>query len=195
MLEALSKDINSLSNNRKSRCLRQFADKVEARGLITSSQLSGCKLCFSSAFEKDHMKDALVLIQLLANHQCRYNTKVSENDYYVATKEELDLTDILEHTRYHLALHNAETGCKVISFDELYKMLEEYQNFDLLIGVEESNIRNMLRFYGGDPKHKIKKLLSYTKKGGDIADPWYTDEFSVTYNEILYGCTELLKTF
>ena len=123
MLEALSKNINSLSNNRKSRCLMQFADKVEARGPIISSQLSGCKLCFSSAFEKDHIKDALVLIQLLADHWCRYNTKVSENDYYVATKEELDLIDIPEHTRYYSALHNAKTGCKVISFDELYKML------------------------------------------------------------------------
>lgn len=71
---------------------------------------------------------------------------------------------------------------------------EDYQNFDLLIGMEESNIRNMLRFYGGDPEHKIKKLLSYTKEGRDIADPWYTGEFSVTYDEILYGCTELLKT-
>lgn len=35
----------------------------------------------------------------------------------------MDLIDIPEHTRYYSALHNAKTGCKVISFDELYKML------------------------------------------------------------------------
>lgn len=123
MLEALSNNINSLSNNRKSRCLMQFAEKVQARGAIISSQLSGCKLCFSSAFEKDNIKDALILIQLLADHGCQYHTKVSENDYYVATQEELELIEVPEHTRYYSALHNTETVCKVVSFDKLYEML------------------------------------------------------------------------
>lgn len=123
MLEALSKNVNSLSNARKERCFRQFVEKVVATGPINSSKLLGCKLCFSSAFERNSIKEALVLVQLLTNHGCQYNTKVSENDYYVATKEELELTEVDEHTRYYSALHNTETNCKVISFDDLFALL------------------------------------------------------------------------
>lgn len=132
MIESLSKNINSLSNNKKDACIRQFAKKVEARGEIIKSELTGCKLCFSPIFEKENVKDTLVLIQLLADHGCRYNLKVSENDYYVATQEELVLTEINEHTRYYSALHNADSGCKIISFADLFNMLsmteEEIKN-------------------------------------------------------------------
>lgn len=123
MLEALSKNVNSLSNGRKAKCIKQFAEKVEAQGPIINSKVSGCKLCFSTAFEKSNIKDVLVLIQLLADHGCQYNTKVSENDFYVATQEELETSEVEEHTRYYSALHNTETLCKVISFNQLYEML------------------------------------------------------------------------
>ena len=122
MLEALSRNVNSLSNNRKSRCLMQFAEKVEPRGSVITSEISGCQLCFSSSFEKTNIKDALVLIQLLADRACRYCTKVSEDDFYVATPDELSLTEIPPHTRYYAA-HGSSGKCKVITFEELYKML------------------------------------------------------------------------
>ncbi|MBO5417282.1 MAG: low molecular weight phosphotyrosine protein phosphatase, partial [Clostridia bacterium] len=47
----------------------------------------------------------------------------------------------------------------------------DYDEYDLIIGMDGANIRNMHRLFGGDPKGKIKKLLDYAD-GGDISDPW-----------------------
>lgn len=123
MLEALAKNPDALSNKRKEMCLKQFAKNVKANAPIKNSKLSGSKLCFSSSFEKYNFKDTLVLIQMLANYNCHYNMKMSENEYYVATQEELDSTEINERTRYYSALHNKEKEHTVITFDELYEIL------------------------------------------------------------------------
>lgn len=68
----------------------------------------------------------------------------------------------------------------------------DYSRFDLLIGMDEWNIRNMTRICGGDPERKIHKLLDYTKRKGDVADPWYTGNFEATWRDVLEGCQELL---
>lgn len=70
----------------------------------------------------------------------------------------------------------------------------DYDRFDLLIGMDEWNIRNMLRICGGDPKEKIHKLLDYTKRRGDVADPWYTGDFDATWRNVTEGCQCLLDT-
>ena len=69
----------------------------------------------------------------------------------------------------------------------------DYNRFDLLIGMDEWNIRNMLRITGGDPMNKIRKLLDYTDRPGDVADPWYTGDFEEAYQDILKGCRALLR--
>lgn len=71
---------------------------------------------------------------------------------------------------------------------------DDYGKYDLFIGMDSANIRNMHRILGGDPEGKIRKLMDYTDRGGDVADPWYTRSFDVTYRDVLEGCTELLKT-
>ena len=68
----------------------------------------------------------------------------------------------------------------------------DYNRFDLLIGMDEWNIRNMLRITGGDPMNKIRKLLDYTDRPGDVADPWYTGDFEATWRDCLEGCMALL---
>ena len=68
----------------------------------------------------------------------------------------------------------------------------DYAEFDLLIGMDSANIRNMHRICGGDPEGKIRKLMDYAG-GGDVADPWYTDRFDVTYRDIEAGCRALLE--
>ncbi len=68
----------------------------------------------------------------------------------------------------------------------------DYDKYDLFIGMDSNNIRNMQRILKGDIKGKIRKLLDYCG-GGDVADPWYTGDFSVTYSDILRGCTALLN--
>ena len=67
----------------------------------------------------------------------------------------------------------------------------DYAEYDLLIGMDSANIRNMHRICGGDPDGKIRKLLDYAG-GGDVADPWYTDRFDVTYRDVVAGCRALL---
>ena len=69
----------------------------------------------------------------------------------------------------------------------------DYDKYDLLIGMDSANIRNMTRICGGDPAGKIHRLLDYTARPGDVADPWYTGDFSTTWRDITEGCRGLLK--
>ena len=69
---------------------------------------------------------------------------------------------------------------------------QDYEKYDYIIGMEESNIRNILRIVGNDKDNKIYKLLDFSKNSRDIADPWYTGNFTVTYNDIVEGCTGFL---
>ncbi len=69
----------------------------------------------------------------------------------------------------------------------------DYEKYDYLIGMDDANIRNMMRTVGGDPEHKIHKLLEYAGSGRAIADPWYTGDFDVTYADVVEGCTALLE--
>ena len=68
----------------------------------------------------------------------------------------------------------------------------DYDAFDLLIGMDTWNIRNMERISGGDPQHKIHRLLDYTQRSGDVADPWYTGNFEATWRDVSEGCQALL---
>lgn len=69
----------------------------------------------------------------------------------------------------------------------------DYDEFDFLIGMDTQNIRNMYRILGEDPEQKVYKLLDFTERKGDIADPWYTGNFDLTYRDVLDGCRGLLK--
>ena len=70
----------------------------------------------------------------------------------------------------------------------------DYHHYDLFLGMDSANLRNMLRILGGDPEDKVHLLLDYTPRPGDIADPWYTGNFDQTYDDILEGCTALLRS-
>ena len=69
----------------------------------------------------------------------------------------------------------------------------DYAEYDLLIGMDRYNLRNMLRIAGGDPEGKIHSLLEYAGSSRDIADPWYTGNFDETYADVVEGCTALLE--
>ncbi|MBQ3006396.1 MAG: low molecular weight phosphotyrosine protein phosphatase [Clostridia bacterium] len=68
----------------------------------------------------------------------------------------------------------------------------DYGNYDLFIGMDSMNIRNMHRILGSDPDGKIRKLMEFTDRGGDVADPWYSGRFDVAYRDIYDGCEALL---
>ena len=69
----------------------------------------------------------------------------------------------------------------------------DYENYDLLIGMDRSNFRNMQRICGGDSEGKIHLLLDFTDRGGEVADPWYTGNFDATWRDAQDGCRGLLQ--
>ena len=70
---------------------------------------------------------------------------------------------------------------------------DDYPLYDYLIGMDQWNIKNMHRISGGDPEGKIQRLLDFTDRPGDIADPWYTGNFEQTYTDVYEGCEALLN--
>ena len=72
---------------------------------------------------------------------------------------------------------------------------EDYENFDMILCMEDYNIRNLRHVLGEEimqqdaalPQPKIRRLLSH-----DVADPWYTGDFETTYQDLIEGCRALL---
>lgn len=69
----------------------------------------------------------------------------------------------------------------------------DYDQYDLLIGMDRANLRNMHRICGGDFAGKLHLLMDYTDHPGDVADSWYTDDFETTWRDVLEGCEGLLE--
>ena len=95
--------------------------------------------------------------------------------------------------RRKLAEHGI--GCQGHAARQLTRA--DYQRFDLLVGMDSANIRNMNRICGGDPEGKIVKLLdlvatSSNRYGCDVSDPWYTGDFEATWQDVLQGCQALI---
>ncbi len=70
---------------------------------------------------------------------------------------------------------------------------EEYKEYDLFAVMDDNNVRNIMRIFGADPDGKVKKLMDFTPRGGNVADPWYTGDFETTFRDILEGCKGLLN--
>ena len=70
---------------------------------------------------------------------------------------------------------------------------QDYADYDLLIGMDTQNLRNMQRICGGDPDGKLRLLLAYTGQTRNVADPWYTDDFDAAWQDIAFGCRTLLE--
>lgn len=115
-----------------------------------------------------------------------------DNKFYIesaATSTEEIGNEVYPPAKRKLAEH--DISCKGKTARQMTR--NDYQRFDLLIGMDDWNIRNMTRIAGGDPENKIRKLLDYTSRRGDVADPWYTGDFEATWRDVLEGCSELLK--
>lgn len=69
----------------------------------------------------------------------------------------------------------------------------DYEKYDLFICMDSRNVVNAKRIIGSDPQNKLCKLMDYTPRGGDVADPWYTERFDVTYRDVYDGCAALLS--
>lgn len=69
---------------------------------------------------------------------------------------------------------------------------EDYRRYDRIIGMDRWNMQNMLRVFGGDPEGKLQLLSAYGSWEGDVADPWYSGDFELTYRQVTEGCRGLL---
>lgn len=114
------------------------------------------------------------------------------DDFYIesaATSTEEIGNSVYPPARRKLAEHgiacNGKTARQMTRSD--------YQRFDLLIGMDSYNIRNMERICGGDPEGKIHLLMDFTPEAHDVADPWYTGDFEATWQDVLQGCQCLLR--
>lgn len=70
---------------------------------------------------------------------------------------------------------------------------KDYNNFDYILGMEQRNINNILRVVGEDKENKVHRLLDFSETPRDIADPWYTGNFEITYNDVEEGCNKFLE--
>lgn len=115
-----------------------------------------------------------------------------ENEYYVesaATSTEEIGNSIYPAAKHCLQVHG-------IAFDPGKRARQvtsdDYESFDRIVCMDELNLRWLKRIIPQDPEGKIRLLMSYAGKARDVADPWYTGDFTTAYNDILAGCKGLL---
>ena len=116
-----------------------------------------------------------------------------ENDFHIesaATSTEEIGNSVYPPARRKLAEHGI--SCQGKTARQMTR--SDYYRYDLLVGMDSRNIRNMNRICGSDPDGKIVMLMDYTDRPGDVADPWYTGDFETTWRDVLEGCQGLLDS-
>ena len=91
--------------------------------------------------------------------------------------------------RRKLAEHGIRCGGKTAR----QMTAEDYRRYDLLIGMDGRNLANMRRICGGDPDGKMHLLMDFTRRPGEVADPWYTGDFDAAWRDVTEGCRGLLQ--
>ena len=98
-------------------------------------------------------------------------------DTYLGTKEKLDEMGIPYEKRRAVQITH-----------------DDYDRYDLIIGMDAENMRDLGRLSQGDPRGKCHLLLTFAGETRDVADPWYTGDFDATYRDVRAGCQGLLET-
>ena len=115
-----------------------------------------------------------------------------QDEFYIdsaATSNEEIGNGVHHGTRRKLAQENIHCG----NHRAVKLTKQDYYKYDYIIGMDTENIRNIGRIVGNDVDNKIYKLLDFAGETGDIADPWYTGNFDVTYDDVVRGCKGLMK--
>lgn len=114
-----------------------------------------------------------------------------EDHFYIASaatsREEIG-NPVHHGTRNKLRQH----GISVSGKYAVQMEKRDYGKYDYILGMDKYNISNMLRILGGDPDGKVRRLMDFTSRPRDVADPWYTGDFDATYDDIMEGCEALL---
>lgn len=92
------------------------------------------------------------------------------------------VADLLQKAGINASAHRARQLTKA-----------DYTRYDLIIAMDTQNLRNIDRILGTDHQGKVCRLLDFTATPGDIADPWYTRNFNLTWQQVNAGCQALLE--
>lgn len=124
---------------------------------------------FKDMVEKLNRKDEFIIAS------CATSTEEIGNPVHHGTREILSKLEISCKGKYAVQLTKAD-----------------YDKYDYFIVMDSNNMRNTMRIFKTDPDKKVYKLLDFAG-GGDVADPWYTGNFDVTYDDITRGLKGFLK--
>ena len=124
---------------------------------------------FKDMIEKENLSDKISVCSMATS------TEEVGNSMHPGAKSELDKNHI-PYT-YHQV--------RVLSQDD-------YTKYDYFIGMDASNIFHIKRIFGEDKDNKVFKLLNFSESDKDISDPWYTGDFTTTYQDIVVGCKAFL---
>lgn len=115
-----------------------------------------------------------------------------EKDFYIesaATSDEELGNPVYPPARRKLKEHGLD--CDGKSARQI--TASDYDRFDYIVAMDKMNIRNISYIIKSDPEHKISLLMDYTSTKRDVADPWFTGDFDVTWDDVSRGCSGLLK--
>ena len=125
---------------------------------------------FKDLVEKKGLKDKFYIKSAATSYE------EEGNDMHYGTKRKLEELNIKYEKHVARRMHKSY-----------------YEKYDLILGMEERNIKNINKIIENDEEKKVHRLLDFSKKPRDIADPWYTGNFDKTYEDIKEGCEDLLK--
>lgn len=125
---------------------------------------------FKDMVRKQHLEDKFIIESAATSRE------EIGNDVHHGTKRKL-----------------AEAGVPVERRRARQVTKEDYKTYDYLLLMDEWNNRNLMRIIGSDADQKVHGLLDFSKNPRDIADPWYTGNFDVTYDDVVEGCETFLE--
>ena len=116
------------------------------------------------------------------------------NDFFVASAA-TSTEEIGNGPHYGTLSKLKREGVPVYPRQAVQLRKSDYDKFDLIIGMDSANIRNITRICGGDPEGKVRLMLSFCGLSRDVADPWYTGDFDATYRDVKAACEAMLNEF
>lgn len=125
--------------------------------------------------------------------------QAGRSDEFVIGSAATSTEEIGNSPHYGTVAKLRQVGIPLVPHRARQVRANEYANWDLIIGMDSANMRNLRRIFEREPEAqaddcaKLIKLLSLTGSDRDVADPWYTGNFDATYEDVLAGCKALLK--
>lgn len=119
--------------------------------------------------------------------------KLGANDKFYIASASTSTEEIGNPVHYGTREKLAEYGISTEGKRAVQLTRGDYQKYDFILGMEQMNISHIMRIIGRDPDGKVRRLLDFSEKPRDIADPWHTHNFDKTYDDIYEGCIALLE--